>query len=78
MPREVNGYALAVVDGEIYVAGGCCANREDLFVFDGVAWRTEDADMLTPPRDHLAGVGVEGTFMALGGYDWPDTSTRSR
>ena len=73
LPLEVNNGAAATLDGRIYYTGGCCSNRDELFIFDPeLGWTTSSA-RLPRARNGLGGCAAAGRFLAIGGYIFPGT-----
>lgn len=74
LPAAVNNYGIAVVNGRLYVGGGCCGNRSDIFgLTPGGAWTTEPAQ-LSEARNFVAASGAAGRAVFIGGYIYPGTT----
>lgn len=70
LPGARFGYAVAVVDGAIHVAGGRAssdATLNDHLVLDPGASEWREAAPLPTPRSAAAGAGYDGEFYVIGG-----------
>jgi len=71
LPEEVNSYALALLDGKIHIAGGCCTDGAALQIFDpATGWATSSA-RLSDWRNGPAGAAAGGRFFTIGGFRTP-------
>ncbi len=68
MPAPRAAHAMATLDGKLIVVGGVGSRAQETWLYDPASdsWDTSAAPMPTP-REHLAAIGIDNLFYAIGG-----------